>query len=86
MTISPNPGGSVLYFSRQELTDRALTPERLTDHQCMGLIRSALAGQDRAIPLDLEVESFPTRQGILVFVQPRMTEAAHSHRFSVTFS
>ena len=86
MTISPNAGGEVLYFSHQELSDQALVPERLTQDQCLTLVRSALASQKRPLPPSMEVESFSCRQGLLLFVLPLLSEPPQSRYFSVTFS
>lgn len=73
MTISDQGTGSVLYFSHEELQAACLTPDRLTEHETLSLIRSALARARRPVPQDLEVKSFFSRQGVLFFVLPRLT-------------
>ena len=66
MTISTPCGGTMLCLSRRELPAAPLTDETL-----LPLIRQALARQGLAIPLQPELEVFPSRERVLVFVRPR---------------
>ena len=86
MICSPNPGGEVLYFSQKELAARCLAPERLTRGQCLALVRGALVQRQRPVPLCMELETFPCRQGVLVFVRPLLPENPEKGNFSVPFS
>lgn len=43
----------------------------LTDETLLPLIRQALARQGLALPLQPELEVFPSRERVLVFVRPR---------------
>lgn len=70
MTISATDAGSVLYFSREELP--AARP--LTQEAVLPLIRQALTQARHPIPPAMEVQSFPSRQGVLFFVRPRLPE------------
>ena len=82
MTISPNYGGTVLFFSQEELAAASLSPDSLSEEEILTLIRQS----SQPIPQNVEVKSFPSRQGILVFVLPRLPDVSAPCHFSVTFS
>lgn len=69
-------GGQVFCFSNEELSARFLTAKRLTRAQCLRLVRAALSREQEPIPLYMEVEAFPGRQGLLVFVRPNWPDEA----------
>ena len=66
MTVSTPCGGTMLCLSQQALPAAPLTNETL-----LPLIRQALARQGLAMPLQPELEVFPSREQVLVFVRPR---------------
>ena len=86
MTLSSNPGGEMLYFSREELFAASLAPEGLTRAQCLALVRRTLARHQRPIPPCMEVEIFPCRQGLVVFILPVLPKGTENGYFSVGFS
>ena len=67
MTIFPTAAGPLLCLSPQDLP----AGQPLTDDTLLPLIRQALARQSLAIPLQPELEVFPSREQVLVFVRPR---------------
>ena len=67
MTIFPTAAGPLLCLSPQDLP----AEQPLTDDTLLPLIRQALARQSLAIPLQPELEVFPSREQVLVFVRPR---------------
>ena len=67
MTICPTAAGPLLCLSPQDLP----AGQPLTDDTLLPLIRQALARQSLAIPLQPELEVFPSREQVLVFVRPR---------------
>lgn len=67
MTIFPTAAGPLLCLSPQDLP----AEQPLTDDTLLPLIRQALARQSLAIPLHPELEVFPSREQVLVFVRPR---------------
>lgn len=79
-------GGQVLCFSNQELSACSLSAQQLTRAQCLRLVRMTLARAHEPIPLYMEVEAFPARQGLLVFVRPVFPGGKEDRYFSVTFS
>ena len=66
MTVSTPCGGTMLCLSRQELPAAPLTDETL-----LPLVRRALIQNGQALPLHPELEVFPSREQVLVFVRPR---------------
>lgn len=67
MTISIPYGGTMLCLSQQELPSGPLTDETL-----LPLVRRALVHNGQAIPLCPELEIFPSQEGVLIFVRPRL--------------
>ena len=82
MTISSNCGGTVLFFSQEELAAASLSPDSPSEEEILALIRQSA----QPIPQNFEVKFFPSRQGILVFVLPRLPDLLARCHFSVTFS
>lgn len=78
--------GAVLFLSREELAAHHLTPESLTHHEALPLIRRALRRSGRPIPPCLEVQCFPDRHGVLFFLRSRVEDLPSDGSFSVTFS
>lgn len=66
MTVSTPCGGTMLCLSRQ-----ALPAAPLTDETLLPLVRRALIQNGQALPLHPELEVFPSREQVLVFVRPR---------------
>lgn len=66
MTVSTPCGGTMLCLSRQELPAAPLTDDTL-----LPLVRRALIQNGQALPLHPELEVFPSREQVLVFVRPR---------------
>ncbi|HIY06074.1 MAG TPA: hypothetical protein H9844_03220 [Candidatus Evtepia faecigallinarum] len=68
MILSPMGAGAALYFSREELPSGL----PLTQQAALPLIRQAMARARRPVPAALEIRSFPSRQGVLFLVRPRL--------------
>ena len=66
MILSPMGAGLALYFSQEEL------PRPLTQQAALPLIRRAMARARQPVPAALEIRSFPSRQGVLFLVRPRL--------------
>lgn len=66
MTVSTPCGGTMLCLSRQ-----ALPAAPLTDETLLPLVRRALIQNGQTLPLHPELEVFPSREQVLVFVRPR---------------
>lgn len=81
----PN-GGQVFCFSNEELSAQLLTARKLTRAQCLRLVRTALAREHEPIPLHMEVEVFPGRQGLLVFARPIRPDGGKNRYPFVIFS
>lgn len=82
MTISSSCGGTVLFFSQEELASASHSPNSPSEEELLALIRRSA----QPIPQNFEVKSFPSRQGILVFILPRLPDIPARCHFSVTFS
>ena len=69
MTIQP-VGSSVfvLFFPLDELEKQGLQPEHLTEEDTLALVRQGLALSKYSADRPLEVESYPDRSGLLLFV------------------
>ena len=68
MTIFPTAAGPLLCLSPQDLP----AGQPLTDETLLPLVRRALSRQGQAMPLSPEIEVFPSKDGMLVFVRPRL--------------
>ena len=78
MTISITNGGPMLCLSPRELP----TGQPLTDETLLPLVCRALARQGQALPLRPELEVFPGRKGILVFVRSRLSPAEREKKLT----
>lgn len=67
MTIFPTAAGSLLCLSPQDLP----AGQPLTDDTLLPLVRRALIQNGQALPLHPELEVFPSREQVLVFIRPR---------------
>ncbi|MGN0969656.1 MAG: hypothetical protein ACI4OM_02760 [Evtepia sp.] len=86
MNLSQSGGGTTLFFSREELAALHLSPHSLTQAQALRLVRGALAQARQPIPPAMELSLFPSRQGVLFFVLPRLSSEENDRRFSVGFA
>lgn len=71
MTIFPTAAGPLLCLSPQDLP----AGQALTDETLLPLVRQALTRDGQAMPLYPELEVFPSQDGVLVFVRPRLSLA-----------
>ena len=78
MTISIANGGPMLCLSPQELP----TGQPLTDETLLPLVCRALARQGLTLPLRPELEVFPSRSGVLIFVRSRLAPAGKEQKFT----
>lgn len=70
MTIQPiSAASAALYFTSADLQEHGFHPDELTDEQILHLTRQAL--NQAELPLDepLEIESYPDKCGLLIFVR-----------------
>ena len=81
MNLSQSDGGTALFFSREELAALHLSPHGLTQVQSLRLVRDALARARQPIPPSMELSVFPSRQGVLFFVLPRLPQAGETANF-----
>ncbi|MGM9577855.1 MAG: hypothetical protein ACI3VS_00590 [Evtepia sp.] len=86
MNLSQSDGGTALFFSREELDSLHLSSHGLTQAQALRLVRDALVRARLPIPPAMELTAFPSRQGILFFVLPRLPQAEEERKFSVGFA
>ena len=68
MTIFPTAAGPLLCLSPQDLP----AGQPLTDDTLLPLVRRALTRDGQALPLHPELEVFPSQEGVLIFVRPRL--------------
>lgn len=78
--------GAALFLSREELAAHHLIPETLTHREALPLICQALRQSGRPIPPCLEIQCFPGRHGVLLFLRSRVEDIPSDGCFSVTFS
>jgi len=70
MTVQPiDSSSAALFLTAEDLSRRGLTPEGLTLHRALELTQ--LAFQRAGLPCtgDLEIETYPSRDGVLMFVR-----------------
>lgn len=69
MTIQPiGPFTSLLYLTRAELQERGLHPDHLTREHTLALAKEGLSSLNRAAADPLELESYPDKSGLLLFI------------------
>lgn len=69
MTIyAIGPCASVLYLTAAELRQRGLQPEELTREQILELAREGVSQTGYAPDAPLELESYPDKSGLLLFI------------------
>lgn len=69
MTIQPiGPSISVFYLTFADLQERGLHPEHLTAKQTLTLAREGLSLLGRRTDEPLELESYPDKNGLLLFI------------------
>ena len=78
--------GAALFLTREELAAAHLTPETLSCRESMPLILQALRQAGRPVPPCLEIQCFPSRDGVLFLLRSRVEDAPSDCYFSVTFS
>lgn len=81
MILSTQNDGCVFFFSAEELRAARLSPSRLTEQELLHLIHRSLHQAQKPVPQSMEVKSFLSRQGLLLFVDPHFPAAA-APRFS----
>lgn len=62
------PSASVLYLTAAELRQRGLQPEELTREQILVLAREGVSRTGYAAHASLELESYPDKNGLLLFI------------------
>lgn len=62
------PSASVLYLTAAELRQRGLQPEELTREQILALAREGVSQTGYAAHAPLELESYPDKNGLLLFI------------------
>lgn len=62
------PSASVLYLTAVELCQRGLQPEELTREQILALAREGVSQSGYAADTPLELESYPDKNGLLLFI------------------
>lgn len=69
MTIQPiGPSATLLYLTRSELQERGLHPDSLTHEHTLNLAREGLSTLGRTADDLLELESYPDKNGLLLFI------------------
>lgn len=66
----------VFFFSAEVLRGDRLGPGRPTDQELLHLIRRSLHQAQKPVPQNMEINAFPSRQGLLLFVSPRLPAPA----------
>lgn len=69
MTVHPiGPASALLSLSREELQERRLHPDLLTPLQTEKLAQECLSSLGRSVDCVLELESYPSEGGLLLFI------------------
>lgn len=70
MTIQPiSAASAALYFTLADLQKRGFHPDELTDEQILLLAQQALNQGKLALDAPLEIETYPDKHGLLIFVR-----------------
>jgi hypothetical protein len=74
MTITHHASAALLFFSSAELAP--LSPQDLTREQVLDLVHRALSEAKAPMPPTLEVHTYPSDRGLLLFLWPVPFSAA----------
>lgn len=70
MTIQPiSAASAALYFTSADLQEHGVHPDELTDEEILQLTQQALKQGDLSLDAPLEIETYPNKCGLLIFVR-----------------